>query len=568
MWIKSAVIGRKSVILQGLIMAPMVKLKRNYTDSTQFDNGILPWGKALATSLQWLYDDEEFEDDSISEEEYDRNMLYYMDGILPIYDFMSLVADVIYMAFRDFGEPDIKNYLNLLQDIETGKWGNNKPRLQYDGDFMILGEVSTWTTEVILWSAYLYCHIRREFEPENERAVRADKLLYKLYARQTCLMPELVKNTFLMKHFKKTELVFLKNRPTDHGKQGKNGAEGRARDALPTIDMINAKPQLIESLGEIVAQKNFEYNFLKQVFAQLDERLMDKAILVISGKWYWLIDQKDERCYQAIGSMPYYGFDQRGMYEKEHQMKMLKYLDIERDLENLRKDELKRRKVNRDFEQILSPSKKKPKNTTPKKRNRNPRNKNKFTKSTFTCKDLKDDQFMKERKSVLCDLLFEHFVASKEEKRDIEKDKIGKLFSGKPLNENEKLTWKGAKKELAYFFRQLRKHLEYSSNLGFWDIVASHFVIETEGKKIVQGKKKVRLVSISADSLQSTTGKPKKDIMQKLDYIINILTAPIAEVLQLHKSDIEEESRQAREREMAEKAFANEQSGKNDYRRK
>mgnify|MGYP006872981393 CR=1 FL=1 len=196
------------------------------------------------------------------------------------------------------------------------------------------------------------------------------------------------------------------------------------------------------------------------------------------------------------------------------------------------------------------------------------KNKNEFTKSTFTCKDLKDDQFMKERISVICDLLFEHFVASKEEKRDIEKDKIGKLFSGKPLKENEKLTWKDAKKELAYFFRQLRKHLEYSSNLGFWDIVASHFVIETEGKKIVQGKKKVRLVSISADSLQSTTGKPKKDIMQKLDYMINILTAPIAEVLQLHKSDIEEESRQAREREMAEKAFANEQSGKNDYRRK
>ena len=263
----------------------MIKLKRNYTDSTQFDNGILPWGKALATSLQWLYDDDEFDDDSISEEEYDRNMLYYMDGILPIYDFMSLVTDVIYMAFRDFGEPDIKNYLNLLQDIETRKWCNNKPRLQYDGAFMILGEVSSWTTEVILWSAYLYCHMRTEFEPENERAVRADKLLYKLYAQQTCLKPELVKNTFLMKHFNETMLTLLNSITADHGKQAKNSAEGRTRDALPTIDMINQKPTLIGSIGDIIAREKFEYSSMRQVFALLDERLMDKAILVISDKW-------------------------------------------------------------------------------------------------------------------------------------------------------------------------------------------------------------------------------------------------------------------------------------------
>ena len=184
----------------------MVRLKRNYTDTSQFDSDILPWGKALATSLQWLYDDDEFEDDSLSEAEYDRNMLYYMDGVLPICDFMSVVTDVIYLAFQDFGGPNIKNYINLLQDFETRKWGD-KPHLQYDGECMILGKVSIFTTEVILWAAYLYCHIRKDFEPENERVVRADKLLYKLYARQTCLKPELVNDTFLMKHFNKTAVL-------------------------------------------------------------------------------------------------------------------------------------------------------------------------------------------------------------------------------------------------------------------------------------------------------------------------------------------------------------------------
>ncbi len=197
-----------------------------------------------------------------------------------------------------------------------------------------------------------------------------------------------------------------------------------------------------------------------------------------------------------------------------------------------------------------------------------PKNTNFFTKDTFTCKGLKDDPFMVQRLGLFCDCLFEHFVASKEEKRKIEREKIEKLFTGKPLKKDEKITWKGAKKELAYFFRQLRKYLKYSSEVGFWDIVASHFIIETEGKKIVQGKKKVRYVSISADSLQSTTEKPKEDMMKKLDDIIMTLTAPMTDVLQLHKSDFEEESRKAREREMAEMAFVNEQSGKKTNIRK
>ena len=227
----------------------MVKLKRNFTDTSQFNNGILLWGKALATSLQWLYDDDEFEDDSLSEVEYDRNMLYYMDGILPICDFMSVVTDVIYYAFQDFGEPNIKNYINQLMDIETRKWGE-KPHLQYDGDCMILGKVSISTTQVILWAAYLYCHIRKEFEPENERAVRADKLLYKLYARQTGLKPELVKNEFLMKHFNKTVHAFLKQIP----KQGKESKEEGTHSDLKKVNME-------ESVIDKISANNIRYYY-------------------------------------------------------------------------------------------------------------------------------------------------------------------------------------------------------------------------------------------------------------------------------------------------------------------
>ena len=227
----------------------MVKLKRNYTDTSQFDNGKLPFGKAFASSLQWLYDDDEFEDDSLSEAEYDRNMLYYMDGILPICDFMSVVTDVIYYAFQDFGEPNIKNYINLLQDFETRKWGD-KPLLQYDGECMILGKVSIFTTEVILWAAYLYCNIRKELDTNKERAIRAERLLYKLYARQTCLKPELVKDTFLMKHFNKTAVAFLKQIP----KQGKESKEEGTHSAPKSVNME-------ESVIDKISANNIRYYY-------------------------------------------------------------------------------------------------------------------------------------------------------------------------------------------------------------------------------------------------------------------------------------------------------------------
>ena len=537
----------------------MVKLHRKYTDSTQFDNGTLPFGKALATALQWLYDDDEFEDDTISEEEYNRNWLYCMDGVLPICDFMSIVTDVIYMAFRDFGEPNIKNYMNQIQ--QGHQIGNSGLVLSYEGEYMILGKVGMATAEVILWSAYLYCHIRREFEPDNERAVRADKLMYKLYARQTCLKPELVKDTFLMKHLKKTMVTLLKNIPTDYEKQENNSAEGRTRYTLPTVEMINQKPELIESIGDIIAREKFEYSSMRQVFALLDERLMDKAILVISDKWDKLEKQRDERCYHVIGTYSDYSFERYGIYEKKQPMKRLKYFDIKQTLENIKKDELKQRETNHNFEKKLSTQPKKPKDTNSKPRPKSTKNKNAFTRETFTFKGLNEDQFKGQRTELFCDLLFKDFVAAKENETDIEKEKIEKLFTGIPLKKDEKIVWKGAKKELVCFFRQLKAHLEYSSKVSFWDIVASHFVIETEGKKIVQGKRKVRRVAISGDSLQHTSGKPKEDMMTKLEDCVKMLTIPIPELLKITMNKTEHDAQEDRDKAIAEKDLIRELKG-------
>lgn len=684
----------------------MVKLKRNYTDTSQFDNGRLPFGKALATSLQWLYDDDEFKDDNLSEAEYDRNMFYYMDGVLPICDFMSVVSDVIYMAFQDFGEPNIKNYINLLMDIETRKWGYNKPYLQYDGDLMILGKVSNSTIEVILWAAYLYCHIRKEFESENMRVVQADKLLYKLYARQTGLKPELVKKEFLMKHFNKTALVFINNIRTspDILKNKESDKQDTSNEVEMEANVLNRiSANNIDYYFEgwrngkkgAISQENGIYRFIEQtrgksgMLDRVYHNTKDNPIVAVGIVAYWLMFKQGKDIvlqrltkYESIPEsmremFESYTQERFNLFKKSnrdnpdawdwdwdfeffskyiipHEMELnkmsealfdyisdddiqlvrsvmnnyIKYLKKVRQekgfhvsaellvLRSLADSNLYMLEDLEDFEintvldqlesggyikvawieghqpesirlldkgrthlkhlestkhDVMTPVKngaKKGQTSKKQPKPKVPKSSNTFTKSTFTCKGLKDDQFIKQRLALFCDLLFEDFVATKEEIKAIDKERIEKLFTGKPLKNDEKIIWKGAKKELRYFFHNFRLHLEYTSKTAFWDIVASHFKIETEGKKIVQGKKKVRVVPISADSLQSTTEKPKKDMMKKLDEIIMTLTAPITDVLQFHWIDNEEESGMAREREMAEKDFAIEQSGKKGSRRK
>jgi hypothetical protein len=179
---------------------------------------------------------------------------------------------------------------------------------------------------------------------------------------------------------------------------------------------------------------------------------------------------------------------------------------------------------------------------------------NTFTKETFILNNLQneDERITENRMSLFCESLFADFVKTDDNTKKQERRKIEKLFTGKPLNENEKIIWKGHTNELVYFFRQLSHFLAHSSRVGLWDIVASHFEVES------QGKRKVRLVPITASSLQSTSGKPKRDIINKLDALVKLLTASYDELLQQLSGSMMEDSENADYQRMSEKAYAKE----------
>lgn len=236
----------------------MVRLKRNYTDTSQFDNGLLPYGKAFATSLLWLYDYREFKNVD------DQNSSYRMRD-MRLYDLMSIVTDIIYLAFMDFGEYNIGDYIARIESYFMAELGFDPIRVVYKGKFMDV-EIEPYTTNVILWSAYVYCDFRRKLEPKNKKAERAASTLYKLYSNRFNVKPEEVKDTFLMKHFNKTMAVFLENIPTDKELKSENTSSHAmtAETESKMESLLKEKDEEIQKLNEEILKLNEELAVYQQ----------------------------------------------------------------------------------------------------------------------------------------------------------------------------------------------------------------------------------------------------------------------------------------------------------------
>ena len=123
------------------------------------------------------------------------------------------------------------------------------------------------------------------------------------------------------------------------------------------VNNINKCPQTIESIGELVVKAKFKYDFMKAIICGLkSELLMDKAILVIVDAWERYTQKKDDICYETIEHFRDYAYDQNGMYEVNRPIRMLKYIDIEKDLEGIKDSELKRRRIDAKFKKELESS--------------------------------------------------------------------------------------------------------------------------------------------------------------------------------------------------------------------
>jgi len=300
---------------------------------------------------------------------------------------------------------------------------------------------------------------------------------------------------------------------------------------MELVDNINNNPELVSRLGNLVAKSGFEWSFMEAIICGLKEEwLMDKAILVIVDTWNKLANKKDKLCYYIVGHLPDYGFDGQSMYKIDHPLKMLKHIDLKKDLESVKADELKRREIDKVFQVQLQ--RRKNLRTNKCKRSAKANDENWQSEETFIYKaSATDAESTKQiRLNLLSNDLILHFLQP-----NTKPDAIIKLFTGKKIKPNNKIVWRGTEQELVYLFRNLNKkrliNIPKDGNdktIGLWNIVASHFCIATELKN-----GKTRPVPISPKSLQSNSQKiTDTDIIQKLDAIISFFDPDLNEKIQ------------------------------------
>jgi hypothetical protein len=127
------------------------------------------------------------------------------------------------------------------------------------------------------------------------------------------------------------------------------------------------------------------------------------------------------------------------------------------------------------------------------------------------------------------------------------------LFSGTGIEAENTLIWKGNMVELAYFFRELNryKRLDWPEDELFWDIVASHFRVETELKS-----GKVRKCDVTPNSLKTYSANPKAGIKKLLDIIVSYFNPDMSELISRQEADPEEETENERNQAMAENDYS------------
>ena len=236
------------------------------------------------------------------------------------------------------------------------------------------------------------------------------------------------------------------------------------------VNNINKCPQTIESLGELVVKAKFKYDFMKAIICGLkSEILMDKAILVIVDAWERYTQKKDDICYETIEHFREYAYDQNGMYEVNRPIRMLKYIDIEKDLEGIKDSELKRRRIDARFKKMILPAaKQEPTEKHGEKPEFN------YTEETFKKSAVITDTQLD---LVLAELIVMGWMPTTSSQSDFHK-----LFSGVPGE--FLLTWTGKPAQLHDFFDMLTKKKEvkkkkipgYVTPRGnYLNIVRSHF---------------------------------------------------------------------------------------------
>ena len=144
-----------------------------------------------------------------SNKECDAWMYFRLDGLISLYDFMSLEVSVIFPMFHELGLSAIKDFIRNLQQERPGC---NDCEIEYvhDGADMVIYNASDRLIIPLLWTAYIYANTRYIVEKDEEYK-DATNMYYQLIFENSYYDKELTKDAYPMKCSKEAIQMLLKH---------------------------------------------------------------------------------------------------------------------------------------------------------------------------------------------------------------------------------------------------------------------------------------------------------------------------------------------------------------------
>ena len=129
--------------------------------------------------------------------ECNAKMFFHLDGLISLYDFMSLEASVIFPMFHDLGLAAIKDFIHSLQQDRPG-YDECEIEYVHDGADMVVYNASDRLIVPLLWTAYIYANTRYIVE-KDEKFKNATKMYYNLLFENSYYDPNLTKDAYPIK---------------------------------------------------------------------------------------------------------------------------------------------------------------------------------------------------------------------------------------------------------------------------------------------------------------------------------------------------------------------------------
>lgn len=187
----------------------MISVERIFTSSADFtdDNTHLPFAKAFAKSIEWLYDRTFFQDEDGGLALIDSQ--YYKAGGISLPDLVSIARYIVNMAEGDFALSDVGG---IVEELEKGRdilYIGNDYKLEYDGHYIVISETQDHITTLLIWVALAYSLLLSEVMKGNKGYQQAKELLFDVFQQKIRLSETEAKKHFLMEHFNHTVKVFV-----------------------------------------------------------------------------------------------------------------------------------------------------------------------------------------------------------------------------------------------------------------------------------------------------------------------------------------------------------------------